>query len=106
MDVLILRVEAPDHIVALVCKTNAVVGFKLSTTIPLHHMGMARTVTPFYPVSAKIACGPLYSIEESVDSSKTTCKTLYSSAEQVFYNCRLSDAQWPKPVAKTRTMWF
>jgi hypothetical protein len=88
MDVLILRVEAADSIVVQVCSTGAVVSVKLNAYIPLHQMGIARLVTPYSPVGAKLVFGT------------------FQCGEQTVYNCKLEPVKWPKPVGRPRMPWF
>ena len=88
MNVFILRVEAADHLIVQVCETSAVVAVKLNACIPLYQMGVARLVTPYCPVSAKMVFGT------------------FESGDQMVYNCKLMEVTWPKPEAKKRVPWF
>lgn len=88
MDVTIQRVEAANHVIVKVNETHAVIPVKLATCISLRHMALARMITPFAPVAAKLYLGTL------------------EPSDQCFYGCRLEDIQWTHPPKRARTIWF
>jgi hypothetical protein len=89
MFIQVLRVEDKNVIIVQGKFSKCVWKVHLDDPIPIEHMAVARTITPFTAVDAKIEMGP------------------YNDKEFIFENCTLSDINWPKPKETAcRRRWF
>lgn len=89
MDVSICRVEDCRTVIVQSKINQAIFCIGLQNNIDTNVMGMARQISAFNPVDAKLTLGP------------------YSLETQRFEKSLISDIQWPqKPPPTRRFRWF
>ncbi len=89
MHVNIIRVEDKHVIIVQAKHTKSIWKVHLHTPIPIEHMAIARTISPFNALAAEINLGA------------------YNDREFLFEGSEITSITWPQPVSTCkRKIWF